>query len=222
MSAHKKIFLALDTSSEIGMLLLFDPDEIYYAQSLEEKYAHGQLLFNALDQALDLIKTNNMSLEAVFVGLGPGSFVGLRIALAAALGFCFGRSLPLMGFSSHRAFAHTHELSNISISTKASGDLCYLTSFVSNTEISYVVPKSDIINSLKNSQILITNLDFDSISSIRIIKSYGPEAKGIQKACLQRLAELGQIVDEIAYIKPNYVKAPSVSVPKIFSAPRVS
>lgn len=222
MSELKKIFLALDTSSEIGMLVLFDLDEIYYAQSLEEKFSHGQSLFNALDHALDLIKTQNMSLEAVFVGLGPGSFVGLRIALAAALGFCWGRSLPLMGFCSHQAFAYSEELKNIYVATKASGDLCYLTSFGSDREASRVVLKSDIISNLKSSAFLITNLDFEPISHVQVIKSYGPGAKGMQKACLLRLAELGHVIDEINYIKPNYVKAPSVSVPKIFSALRVS
>ena len=158
-----------------------------------------------------------MSLDAVFVGLGPGSFVGLRIALAAALGFCWGRSLPLMGFCSHEAFAYSYELENNNykaIATKASGDLCYLTNFGLTTEASRVVPKSDIINNLNNS-VLITNLDFEPSLAIQIIKSYGPGPTGIQKACLGKLAKLGQIVDEINYIKPNYVKAPSVSLNKL-------
>ena len=36
MREYKKIFLALDTSSEVGMVMLFDHNEIYYSQSLQE------------------------------------------------------------------------------------------------------------------------------------------------------------------------------------------
>jgi tRNA threonylcarbamoyl adenosine modification protein YeaZ len=226
MSVHKKIFLALDTSSEIGAVILFDNTEIYYAQSLKEKFSHGQGLFEALNHALILIKNQNMSLDAVFVGLGPGSFVGLRIALAAALGFCWGRSLPLMGFCSHRAFASGYdekEIKNIYVATKASGDLCYLTSFGLDAKESSVVSKSEITSNLKDSSCLITNLDFEQEIYTKIITSYGPSFTGMQKACLHKLSKLGgQVIDEINYIKPNYVKAPSVSTPKLFSALRVS
>ena len=39
-------------------------------------------------------------LAAVVVGLGPGSFTGLRVALATAKGLCLGAGVPLWGVSS--------------------------------------------------------------------------------------------------------------------------
>jgi len=224
MSVHKKIYLAFDTSSEVGVVVLFDSEKIYFAESLREKYSHGQLLFSALDQVLAFLKTHTMNLDAVFVGLGPGSFVGLRIALAAALGFCWGRSLPLMGFCSHRAFVFFENLEkqkNIYVATKASGDLCYVSCFGLNPQATRVVPRSEILGTIQNSSDLITNLDFEQ-APMQIIQQSGPSPRGVQEACLARILDLGEIVDEINYIKPNYVKAPSVSIPKIFSALRVS
>ena len=217
MSQNKQNFIALDTSSSTGIVTLFDQEEILYTESLTEKHAHGQLLCLAINKALDILKNNNKNLDAIFVGLGPGSFVGLRISLATALGFCFGRKISLMGFCSHRAMAYSEfsDLNNIYIATKASGDLCYLTSFESSQTNYKLASKSNILELAHNN--LITNLELEN-SHINIINSQGPTSVGIQRACLYKLKQINNIIDESDYIKPNYIKSPSVSIPKIFNA----
>jgi len=45
------------------------------------------------------------SIDAVVVGIGPGSYNGLRSSLAAAWGFAFARNIPLAGVSSWLALA---------------------------------------------------------------------------------------------------------------------
>jgi len=44
-------------------------------------------------------------IDAVVVGIGPGSYNGLRSSLAAAWGFAFARNIPLTGVSSWLALA---------------------------------------------------------------------------------------------------------------------
>lgn len=47
----------------------------------------------------------NDKIHLVCVALGPGSFTGLRIGLSYALGFCFGRNIPIVGVSNHQVLA---------------------------------------------------------------------------------------------------------------------
>lgn len=49
------------------------------------------------------------ALEAVAVGVGPGSYTGTRVGVAAAKGLSFPRSLPLIGFCSLEGFVSEKE-----------------------------------------------------------------------------------------------------------------
>lgn len=43
---------------------------------------------------------------AVAVGIGPGSYTGLRIGLSAAKGWCFARAIPLFGLPTLEVLSH--------------------------------------------------------------------------------------------------------------------
>jgi tRNA threonylcarbamoyl adenosine modification protein YeaZ len=63
---------------------------------------------DALERGLQLIDevlagTSLAELDALAVGLGPGSFTGLRIALSYAKSLAFAATLPLVGVSSYDA-----------------------------------------------------------------------------------------------------------------------
>jgi tRNA threonylcarbamoyl adenosine modification protein YeaZ len=52
------------------------------------------------ESVLSRAPASYFDIEEVFLGLGPGSFTGLRAGIAFALGLCFPRSLPLYGYPS--------------------------------------------------------------------------------------------------------------------------
>jgi tRNA threonylcarbamoyladenosine biosynthesis protein TsaB len=97
------LILALDTSSPWTSCALFDPDLGVVAESLHAPPAKaGEILPGAL---VDLCGGDLSRVDALAVGIGPGSFTGLRIGLAALKTIAYARKLPLAGISSLRALA---------------------------------------------------------------------------------------------------------------------
>ena len=50
-----------------------------------------------VDEVLKEAGLSPKELEAVAVGIGPGSYTGLRIGLSAAKGFCYALDIPILG-----------------------------------------------------------------------------------------------------------------------------
>src|SRR5438270_654444 len=97
------LILALDTSSPWTSCALVDPDRGVVAESLHAPPAKaGEVLPGAL---LDLCAGDLSRIDALAVGIGPGSFTGLRVGLAACKAIAYARELPLAGISSLRALA---------------------------------------------------------------------------------------------------------------------
>jgi tRNA threonylcarbamoyladenosine biosynthesis protein TsaB len=97
------LILALDTSSPWTSCALVDPDAGVVAESLHAPPAKaGEILPGGL---VDLCGGDLSRVDALAVGIGPGSFTGLRIGLAALKTIAWARELPLAGVSSLRVLA---------------------------------------------------------------------------------------------------------------------
>ncbi len=91
--------LAIDTSSsKIDLALKFGSDRTV---KLNEQVgtSHGQMLMRKIQDLLNSAGAKPDQLDGLVVCTGPGSFTGLRIALAAAKGMGEALSIPLAGVS---------------------------------------------------------------------------------------------------------------------------
>lgn len=220
MNIKNKNYLALDTSYEKGAVALFCGDTILYEQSLTEKFAHGKLIAPALADAQKLCD----DVDGLLCGIGPGSFVGVRIALATALGFSFAQALALMSFCSHEALAYsTGATRDFWLFMKASGDLGYLSSYkvcangLQEAQAPHVVAVTDLANLFTKGALVFSDhveRVHSHVTHVAINELRGPTPQGIVMAARARMTRCNGYLDERATIKPNYVKAPSVSVPK--------
>lgn len=79
------ILLAIETSVPKASLSLWVKDRILFSTAWEAERNHDAYLFPALEQALDALPADS-TIDYVLVGAGPGSYGGVRVALAAGVG----------------------------------------------------------------------------------------------------------------------------------------
>lgn len=89
------IRLALDTSTMTQTVALFDGDRMVDHTLVELRGGHSRVLYDTVRSALSRRRLDIGDLDAIVVGIGPGSFTGLRIGLALAHGMAFAHNLPI-------------------------------------------------------------------------------------------------------------------------------
>ena len=97
--------LAFETSAKAASVALLDNGKLLGENYQNTGLTHSQTL---MVMAEDLLKTAGLTaqnVDAVAVAAGPGSFTGVRIGVAAAKGFAWGRQLPCYGVSTLEAMA---------------------------------------------------------------------------------------------------------------------
>ena len=75
------------------------------AERLAERPAHATELLPAVYDVMEQAEIRLGDLDAIAVGLGPGTFTGLRIGIATARALAKANGLPLRGVSSLAALA---------------------------------------------------------------------------------------------------------------------
>lgn len=98
--------LAFETSAKAVSVALVEDGMLLGEYFQNSGQTHSRTV---MELAKDLLKNCDLSawdVDAVACAAGPGSFTGVRIGMAAAKGFAWGRELPLIGVSTLEAMAH--------------------------------------------------------------------------------------------------------------------
>lgn len=96
--------LALDTSSVACSVALQIGDDVVERHE-EQPREHTRLLMPMIASLLADAGAALPDLDAIVLGNGPGSFIGMRIAASVAQGLAFGASLQIVPISSMAAVA---------------------------------------------------------------------------------------------------------------------
>ena len=97
--------LGIETSSSRGSVALLDAGTLVGRAEHRQPSSHAELILPLIDRLLAEASWPRASLDRIVVGIGPGSFTGLRVGLALAQGIALGLDCPLIGIGSLRAMA---------------------------------------------------------------------------------------------------------------------
>lgn len=89
--------LHIETSTTVCSVAVSEEGQNIFVKEDFQGPSHATLLGGFVDEALSLIDSHAIPLDAVAVSCGPGSYTGLRIGVSMAKGICYGREVPLIG-----------------------------------------------------------------------------------------------------------------------------
>ena len=139
------VILALETAVDPGSIALWR-DGTVIARMCPGDRPNSETLLPLAEATLHEIGFGFADVDAIALGMGPGSFTGLRVACGVAQGLAVARDLPLLGVSTLEAMALSSQARKVVVALDARMGEVYHGVFVDGVllgEIS-VCPPEDV------------------------------------------------------------------------------
>ena len=92
--------LGIDTSSLATSVAVIEDNKLICEYTVNTKKTHSQKLMPMIENMLNISDLNINEIDLIAVCEGPGSFTGLRIAMATAKAIAHVNNLPIVGINS--------------------------------------------------------------------------------------------------------------------------
>jgi len=214
------VVLGIETSDDFVGAGIADHSGILISKAANSSRRNKNLLNDLLDDALKSAGLAFADIDGVSVSLGPGSFTGLRVGLAAAKGICWSKNIPLAGVPSTEVIiASVSMLPGKYIAVKdARRDQYYFGGYeCDNSKYFRIIPDSvaspeRILQLLSEGYKLIGRADQLAESELysEDIIDYNPDDLGGVTARLGRSRLLAGEVLEVASVSPLYIRTPGI------------
>jgi len=97
--------LAIDTALEACSVVLMDGDAVVAREHEPMVRGHAEALMPMIARLREAASLDFVTLDRIAVTVGPGSFTGLRVGIAAARGIGLAAGKPVVGITTLAAFA---------------------------------------------------------------------------------------------------------------------
>ena len=98
--------LNIETATEVCSVVVSRDGRVIFQKEETKGLSHAVLLGTFVDEAVKILRAQNLQPDAVAVSCGPGSYTGLRIGVSEAKGLCFGLNIPLIALNSLKIMAN--------------------------------------------------------------------------------------------------------------------
>jgi tRNA threonylcarbamoyladenosine biosynthesis protein TsaB len=192
--------LALEMSTARGSIALRDDGEPVFDATFAADRKHSGAFFDNVERCLEWFGKP----DRIVVGLGPGSYAGVRIAIATALGLRSGSGARLAGVASICA------LDVAEVDYAVIGDARRQSFFFARiqsgrlTEGPILESETELQERLKNcSNLVYASEALAEFSSVKL---------AYPLAC--RLAALVSEIADVETLEPIYLREPHITIPK--------
>ena len=97
--------LGIETATMTGSVAIMTEDRLVAEYTLTTETTHAERLMSAIDHLLQAASLGIQEIDGIAVGLGPGSFTGLRIGVTTAKSLAYSIRKPIVAIASLDALA---------------------------------------------------------------------------------------------------------------------
>ena len=193
--------LGIDTSTLATTISVLDLDELICEYTVNTKKTHSQKLMVMIENMLKASDININDIDLIAVCEGPGSFTGLRIAMATAKAIAHANNLDIISVDSLEVLARNIEITDKKICCIIDAQKTQVYNGIYKYENDKLIPlkKIDVLDTDE----LLENLDEEFIIVGEATKKYKEKinAKNIKIASRQNNVNRASSLCEIAIEK---------------------
>ena len=208
--------LGIDTSSSSLSVAVMDDDLLKGEFTLNYKLTHSEQMMPLLDSLLSHLELKMSDIDLIGVSVGPGSFTGIRIGVAAANAMAMALDIPVVGISSLEAMAYTAgETAYTIVSTfDAQRDRFYFNAYkFENSELKAleaedVLEKEDLIKKLESHDkvLLLGDAVFINEELPLNVKKAKRAVRYIRASSVCELAHRNYLLGKTGFAVPVYLR----------------
>ena len=208
--------LGIDTSSSSLSVAVMDDDLLKGEFTLNHKLTHSEQMMPLLDSLLSHLELKMSDIDLIGVSVGPGSFTGIRIGVAAANAMAMALDIPVVGISSLEAMAYTAgETAYTIVSTfDAQRDRFYFNAYrfedseLKALEAEDVLEKEDLIKKLESYDkvLLLGDAVFINEELPLNVKKAKRAVRYVRASSVCELAHRNYLLGKTSFAVPVYLR----------------
>lgn len=155
-------FLLIETSTEQTLVALMQGEQVLFHKALPLGLNNSKYLAPSIAEGLQKLGITVLDLAYIAVGIGPGSYTGIRVGVMLAKSLAFAADIPLIGVSTLKCFAPTRAGSFVILVDARIGGVYAAGGFIDEArDVVYtlepqVVPLEQIAPLVKQAQYIVT------------------------------------------------------------------
>ena len=209
------MILAIETSTMEASLALLEPDsgEVLWQAAFESDRLHNAKIFEPVVEALEICREK---LQQIVVGLGPGSYSGVRVGISVANGLSLALDAPVAGLASIAVLSDEEEFIVTGDARRSSYYLAHIQNRRLKSEPELVDKESweNQLATLRKKGLKIDTTEKPLLSQYAdTIELRKPDAEELAKeVSAMDKAEWSERVEQT--LQPIYLRAPYITLPK--------